>query len=152
MLVRTAIAAAILAGCMTPAAAIAETVTTRPDSFELIAIADAFDKAQITQDRAALERMVSPSLIFIQSNGERAGKKVFIDGWMTPGDRYDPVKLTGRVIDWLGPDVFMVTAKATLSGISGGKRFTSSFQFTDTFQRIAGKWYVIHIQVTRAAD
>jgi hypothetical protein len=43
----------------------------------------------------------------------------------------------------------MVSAATTLSGTSGGKRFSSSFRFTDTFRRIAGEWRAIHIQVTR---
>lgn len=118
---------------------------------DLLAFADAFDRAQLTQDRAALERMVDDDLVFIQSSGERAGKKVFIDGWTTSGDSYDPVTLTDRVIVRLGPDAFMVSAATTLSGTSGGKRFSSRFRFTDTFRRVAGQWRAIHIQVTRTA-
>jgi ketosteroid isomerase-like protein len=116
---------------------------------DLLAFADAFDRAQFTQDRATLERMVDDGLVFIQSSGERTGKKAFIDGWTTPGDSYDPVQLVDRVVVRLGPDAFMVSAATTLSGTSGGKRFSSSFRFTDTFRRIAGEWRAIHIQVTR---
>lgn len=129
----------------------AETIVTGSRDGDLLTIADAFDKAQITRDRAALERMVDDGLVFIQSNGERAGKKAFIDGWTTPGDSYDPVKLVDRVIVRLGPDAFMVSAATTLSGTSGGKRFSSSFRFTDTFRRIGGEWRAVHIQVTRTA-
>lgn len=142
----------LAASAAAPAIAAGETIVTGPRNFDLLAVADAFDRAQLTKDRAALERMVDDRLIFIQSNGERAGKKAFIDGWTAPGDRFDPAKLTDRVAIWLGPDTFMVTAKATLSGISGGKRFSSSFWFTDTFRRTAGEWRVIHIQVTRASS
>lgn len=129
----------------------AETIVTGPRNGDLLAIADAFDRAQLTQDRAALERMVDDGLVFIQSNGEQGGKKAFIDGWTTPGDSYDPVKLVDRVVIRLGPDAFMVSAATTLSGTSGGKRFSSSFRFTDTFRRVAGEWRAVHIQVTRTA-
>lgn len=118
---------------------------------DLLVFADAFDRAQLTQDRAALERMVDDGLVFIQSSGARAGKKAFIDGWTAPGERYDPVTLIDRVIVRLGPDAFMVSAATTLSGTSGGKRFSSSFRFTDTFHRVGGEWRAIHIQVTRTA-
>jgi len=134
-----------------PVIATPETVPTSPRHADLLAVADAFDRAQLAQDRATLERMVDDGLIFIQSNGERAGKKAFIDGWTSPGDSYDPVKLTDRVVVRLGPDAFMVSASATLSGTSGGKRFSSSFRFTDTFRRIGGEWRAVHIQVTRTA-
>ena len=128
-----------------------ETIVTGPRNTDLLAVADAFDRAQLTQDRAMLERMADDGLVFIQSNGARAGKKAFIDGWTTPGDRYDPVTLVDRVVVRLGPDAFMVSAAATLSGTSGGKRFSSSFRFTDTFRRVGGEWRAVHIQVTRTA-
>lgn len=147
----SAILFTLAASLSVSAAPAAETIVTGPRNGDLIAVADTFDRAQLAQDRAALERMVDDGLVFIQSNGERAGKKAFIDGWTTPGDSYDPVKLVDRVIVRLGPDAFMVSAATTLSGTSGGKRFSSSFRFTDTFRRVAGEWRAVHIQVTRTA-
>ncbi|WP_447725054.1 nuclear transport factor 2 family protein [Sphingomonas koreensis] len=152
MFAQTAIGSIALALLVTPSIAPAETIVTGPRHGDLLAIADSFDKAQLTQDRPTLERMVDDGLVFIQSNGERAGKKAFIDGWTTPGDSYDPVALIDRVVVRLGPDAFMVSAATTLSGSSGGKRFSSSFRFTDTFRRVAGEWRAIHIQVTRTAS
>jgi len=153
MVPRSAIATLALicstALCGAPTIAAAETIVTGPRHADLLAFADSFDRAQLTQDRVALERMVDDGLIFIQSNGRRADKKAFIDGWTTPGDSYDPVRLTDRVVVRLGADAFMVSADAALSGTSGGKRFSSSFRFTDTFRRIAGEWRAVHIQVTR---
>jgi hypothetical protein len=141
---------AVTAAVPTPAAG--ETVITGPRHAHLYTVADAFDRAQLTQDRATLERMVDDTLIFIQADGTRADKKAFIDGWTTPGDRYDPVKLSDREIVPLGPDAFLVSAYAELSGTSGGKRFSSRFRFTDTFRRIGGEWRAVHIQVTRIAN
>ena len=146
-----------LAGTTTPASSSATIVstslaisTTRAESeTDLLAIADAFDRAQLTKDRAALERMVDDGLVFIDASGELAGKVAFINGWTAPGDSYDPVKLTDRVLVRLSPDAFMVSAATTLSGTSNGKRFASSFRFTDTFRRIDGEWRAVHIQVTR---
>lgn len=129
-----------------------ETIVTGSRHTDLLAVADAFDRAQLMQDRAALERMVDDGLVFIQSNGARADKKAFIEGWTAPGDRYDPIELVDRMIVPLGPDVFMVTASTTLSGVSGGNRFSSSFRFTDTFRRIAGEWRAVHVQVTKTAS
>ena len=118
---------------------------------DLLAIGDAFDRAQLDKVRAALERMVDDGLVFIDAGGELAGKVAFINGWTAPGDSYDPVKLTDRVLVRLGPDAFMVSAATTLSGTSAGKRFSSSFRFTDTFRRVGGDWRAVHIQVTRIA-
>lgn len=149
MPVRIVTAICLAAAIALPGVAAGETIITGPRNGDLLAAADAFDRAQLTQDRATLERMVDDGLVFIQSDGARADKKAFIDGWTTPGDSYDPVTLVDRVVVRLSPDAFMVSAATTLSGTSGGKRFSSSFRFTDTFRRIAGEWRAVHIQVTR---
>lgn len=153
MYIRIAFAAVTcLAAAAAPGVAAGETVVTGSRNGDLLAVADAFDRAQLTQDRAALERMVDDDLVFIQSSGERAGKKAFIDGWTTPGDSYDPVTLIDRVVVPLGPDAFMVSAATTLTGTSGGQRFASSFRFTDTFRRVGGAWRAVHVQVTRTTS
>lgn len=113
--------------------------------------ADAFDRAQITKDRAALERMVADDLVFVDGTGKRQGRTEFIDGWTAPGDRYDPVTLTDRVIRPLGRDAVVVSAETVLSGTSDGKRFASRFRFADTFVRVEGQWRATYIQVTRIA-
>lgn len=119
-----------------------------PDA-SLIAFADAFDRAQLTQDRAAMERMIADDLVFVDGSGRRQGKEEFIQGWMTPGDRYDPLVLVDRVIVPLGPDGAVVNAETNLTGVSNGKRFASRFRFADSFRRVGGTWQVAHVQVTR---
>ena len=115
----------------------------------LLQVADAFDRAQLTKDPAALERMVADDLIFIDGSGKRLGKRDFIQAWTAPGDSFDPVVLVHRRLVPLGPDAFLVSAETTLSGTSDGKRFASAFRFTDTFRRTQGHWRAVHIQVTR---
>lgn len=115
---------------------------------DVLAFADAFDRAQLAQDVAALDEMVADTLVFIDSSGKRQDKKAFIAGWLAPGDRFDPVVLADRVVVPLGPDAAVVSAEATLSGTSGGKRFSSRFRFADTFVRTGGKWRATYIQVT----
>lgn len=114
----------------------------------ILAFADAFDRAQLTQDAVALSEMVADELVFIDGSGKRLGKKDFIAGWTAPGDRFDPVVLTDRKVIALGDDAAIVNAETTLGGTSGGQRFTSRIRFADTFRRVGGKWRAVHIQVT----
>ena len=123
-----------------------------PTQAEMLRIADVFDRAQLTQDREAMERMVDDRLVFIEGSGKRSGKREFIDGWMGPDDRYDPIVLLDRTITPLGRDAFVVSAETTLSGTSAGARFSSRFRFSDTFRRANGQWRAVHIQVTRLKD
>lgn len=123
---------------------------TRADKVaDLNAFADAFDAAQIAQDRAALEAMVADDLVFLDGDGRRLGKADFIAGWTGAGDDYDPVTLADRVVTMLGSDAGLASAEAVLSGRSAGKPFAVRIRFTDIFRRRGATWQAVHIQVTR---
>ena len=119
---------------------------------DILAAADAFDQAQLAQDRPAMERMILDNLVFVDGSGKRLGKQDLIDGWMGPGDKYDPAPPTDRVVTQLGRDAAVVNAAVNLCGTSNGARFCSHIRFADTFVRIGGHWRVAHIQVTRIKD
>ena len=139
--------AILLAIVMAPPAIAAEApVGTGAD---LASFADAFDAAQIAQDRAALERMVADDLVFIDGSGKRYGKAFFIDGWTGPDDDYDPVTLKDRVVLPLGKDAGLASAETILSGRSAGKPFRVRIRFTDIFRRHGDSWQVAYIHVTR---
>lgn len=131
--------------------AAAAAAATPADRAAMLTVADAFDRAQLAKDGAVLDRMIDPDLIFIQGNGQRQGKRAFIDGWIAPADRFDPIVLIDRTVTPLGRDAFVVSAETTLSGVSGGQSFTSHFRFSDTFRRSAEGWRAVHIQVSRIA-
>ena len=119
------------------------------DIADLTAFADAFDAAQIAQDRAALGRMVADDLVFIDGSGKRYGKASFIEGWTGPDDDYDPVTLTDRVVLPLGKDAGLASAEAILSGRAAGKPFRVRIRFTDIFRRHGDRWQASYIHVTR---
>ena len=130
------------------AALLALAVAAPADDSGILALADAFDRAQLAQDATALNEMVADELVFIDGSGKRQGKKEFIAGWTSPGDRFDPVVLLDRKVVPLGGDAAIVNAETTLGGTSGGQRFASRIRFADTFRRVGGKWRAVHIQVT----
>jgi ketosteroid isomerase-like protein len=123
-----------------------------PQPAGILAAADAFDRAQLNQDRPAMERMILDDLVFIDGSGKRLGKKDLIDGWMGPNDKYDPAPPADRVVVPLGRDAAVVNAEVNLCGTSDGQRFCSHIRFADTFVRVGGEWRVAHIQVTRIKD
>lgn len=119
------------------------------DHDSILAVADAFDQAQLSKDGPMLEKMVHDDLIFIDGSGKRLGKKEFIAGWTAPGDSFDPITLIDRTVTLLGSDAAVVGAEVNFCGMSDGARFCSRFRFADTFVREAGEWRAAHIQVTR---
>jgi ketosteroid isomerase-like protein len=123
-----------------------------PAQNSILAAADAFDRAQLTKDRAAMERFLLDDLVFIESSGKRVGKKEFIAGWTAPGDTFDPIMLIDRTVTPLGRDAAVVGAEVNLCGTSDGARFCSHIRYADTFVRVGGHWRVAHVQVTRIKD
>jgi len=123
-----------------------------PAHHAIVEAADAFDRIQLDQDRAAMEEMIIDSFIFIDGSGKRSGKQEFIAGWTAPGDDYDPITLVDRTITPLGDDAAVVSAETSLCGTSDGARFCRRMRFSDTFVRIDGEWRVAHVQVTRIPD
>jgi hypothetical protein len=134
------------------ALALATTPSPPADRVSILAAADAFDRAQLTKDGAAIGRMLLDEFVFIDGSGKRLGKKEFIDGWTAPGDRYDPITLIDRTVTPLGREAAVVGAEVNLCGTSDGARFCSRIRFADTFVRVAGDWRVAHVQVTRIKD
>ena len=120
-----------------------------PAHAAVLKAADAFDRAQLAQDRAAMEWMVLDELVFISGSGKRLGKKELIDGWMGPTDKYEPALPTDRVVKLLGPGAAVVNAEVNICGTSDGTRSCSRIRFADTFVKVDGQWRVAHIQVTR---
>jgi hypothetical protein len=118
----------------------------------IITAADAFDRAQLTQDRAAMEWMILEDLVFIDGSGKRLGKKELIDSWMGPGEKYDPATPMDRTVTPLGRDAAVVGAEVNICGTSHSARFCSRIRFADTFVKVGAGWRVAHIQVTRIKD
>src|SRR5688500_13473465 len=119
-----------------------------PQSEALLAAADAFDRAQLAKDAAALDRMVLDELVLVDGSGKRLGKKKFIASWTGAADKFDPITLVDRTVTPLGRDAAVVGAAVNLCGTSGGTHFCSRIRFADTFVWVDGQWKVAHIQVT----
>ena len=132
--------------------ALAALLLSAADQGSILAAADAFDRAQLAQDEMAMERMMLDNFVFIDGSGKRQGKHAFIAGWLTPGDRYDPITLVDRIVTPLGSSAAAVSAETSLCGTSDGVRFCRRMRFTDTFVKVGGQWRIAHVQVTRIKD
>lgn len=112
-------------------------------------IADRFDQTQIGQDRAGMEAMTAPDLIFVGSNGVRQTREQFIAGWLEPGTHYEPITIADRYFLPLGPDSGVVGGDTVVRGVANGQPFAVRIRFADTFRRIHGEWRAVHIQAMR---
>lgn len=112
------------------------------------AAAAAFDRAQLTGDKAAMERFVAQDFIIVRGSGQRVGRDDFIAGWLTPGVTFEPLTILDPVFVPLGPQAAIVGGRVELRGAENGKPFVERFHFSDVFAWRDGRWRVVFVQVT----
>lgn len=122
-----------------------------PAPTDVKAAARAFDAAQLSGDRKALERMVADDFLIVSGSGQRSGKQDFIAGWTTPGTTYEPIRIQEPVHVPLGPEAAIVGGRVELRGAENGKPFVHRFHFSDVFAWRDGRWQVVFVQVTPTA-
>ncbi|MDP3745925.1 MAG: nuclear transport factor 2 family protein [Phenylobacterium sp.] len=110
--------------------------------------AKAFDQAQLTGDKAALERFLARDFIIVRGSGKPAGRDDFIAGWLTPGVTFEPLTILDPVFVALGPQAAIVGGRVELRGTENGKPFVERFHYSDVFAWRDGRWQVVFVQVT----
>jgi len=142
--------------CMAPAVFAAACCTPRvaePPSLAatvrlLTAQADAWDKAIVAKDAAAVAANVAPDFAQIESGGAVNGRDEFIQGLLDPGLRIDPYTVEDFGVRVYG-DTALLTGRIRMSGVSEGKPFQSHFRYIDVYVKRDDLWKVVSIQVTR---
>lgn len=131
------------------AAALLVFVAAGPAECESLAQASkAFDDAQLHHDGASIDRFLAADFVFITRSGKILGRKDFIEGTTTPGEKLEPFVIRDHRVEPLGRDGGVVSGEGLVRGTRDGKRFTSHFRYADVFARRNGHWTVVYVQVT----
>lgn len=108
----------------------------------------AYDVAQVAGDRAALERLLAPDYVLINSQGERESKAQFIADLVSPGSKLEPFTVEQPLmLVWPGGAVF--GGVTTLKGVSDGHAYEARLRFSDVWAKRHGRWQVIHTLASR---
>jgi ketosteroid isomerase-like protein len=100
------------------------------------------------RDIAAMERLLAPEFVLVNSSAEvqtraeaiaevRAGDPVY--------ERFENHGMHARVYG----DAAVVQGITSLKGLSGGKPFVVDVRFTDTLVKVDGRWAIVVSHVTR---
>lgn len=116
---------------------------------EVRAAAKAFDQAQMSGDKAAMDRFLASDFLMVNGAGQKNDRNDFIAGWTTPGTTYEPLVIHDPVFVSLGPTAAIVGGRVELKGAENGKPFVSRFHFSDVFAWRDGRWQVVFVQVTK---
>lgn len=134
-------------------AAFASPLFACADPREIGQVADHFDVVQQRQDRAELEALVDPDLIYINGRGELKTRQDFFDVSLAPVQSVEPFLITERRIVPLGEGAAAVSGLGQVTGVSvQGQRFDMRLRFMDVFSCRDGRWRVVAVQVTPAAE
>jgi ketosteroid isomerase-like protein len=118
---------------------------------QLTAQADAWDKAIVAKNAAAVAANVAPDFAQIESGGAVIGRDEFIKDLLDPTLRIDPYKVDDFGIRVYG-DTALLTGRIRMTGVSEGKPFVSHFRYIDIYVKRDGAWKVVSIQITRMRE
>ena len=122
-----------------PPAAIVEALTKQ---------ADAWDKAIVKKDRAAVAANMADDFRNIDGAGTVAGKAAFVDGLMDEKLVIDPYTVEDFDVRLFG-DVALLSGRTKMTGRFDGKPFTSHYRYIDVYAKRNGRWQIVSVQITR---
>jgi ketosteroid isomerase-like protein len=140
-----ALALALLPGCapMTKPDASSRAATVA----QLMAQADAWDKAIVRKDRAAIEANMADDFRQIDGAGNVETKQSFVDDLVSPDLRIDPYKVEDFEVRLYG-DVALLSGRTRMTGAYQGKPFTSHYRYIDIYVRRDGAWKIVSVQIS----
>lgn len=141
--------AAMVAG---PASSFADPSTSAHDAAvkSLTAQADAWDKAIVRKDRAAIEGNMAEDFRQIDRAGNVETKKSFVDGLMSADLVIDPYTVEDFDVRLYG-DVALLCGRTRMTGKYEGKPFTSHYRYIDIYVRKGNAWKIVSVQISPMA-
>jgi ketosteroid isomerase-like protein len=132
-----------------PALMIAAATPRTSDAASLARAVAAYDAAQVTGDRKALQRLLADDYRLANSAGEVQAKASFIADLTDPAFHLNPFTVVSPV-EQTWPETAFRGGVARLAGSSGGKPFDACLRFVDVWHRYGSTWRVAYSQATRA--
>jgi ketosteroid isomerase-like protein len=115
---------------------------------DLLKASQEYDKAQLTNDGAALTRLLGDDLVLISGSGHTESKTEFISDSTAPGFKIEPFTILEPVHKVMG-NTAILGGVVVLKGTADGKPFAQRMRFSDFWEKRKGRWQVVYIQVTR---
>ena len=118
---------------------------------QLVQQADAWDKAIIRKDSAAIAANMAEDFRQISARGDVANKAAFLDVITSPKLVINPYSVEDMDVRLYG-DVALLSGRTRLTGSWDGKAFTSHYRYVDVYVRKDGQWRVASVQITEIKE
>jgi ketosteroid isomerase-like protein len=141
------LAVAVLVSWM-PVVASAQGAGTKAVVDALTKQSDAWDKAIVRKDRAAIAANMADDFRSIDGAGTVETKPVFVDSLMDAKLTIDPYTVEEFDVRLFG-DVALLSGRTKMTGTFDGKTFTSHYRYIDIYAKRNGRWQIVSVQITR---
>jgi ketosteroid isomerase-like protein len=131
-----------------PSTAATQASDTKAVVAALTAQADAWDKAIVRKDRAAVEANMADDFRSIDGAGTVETKPAFVAGLMDAKLTIDPYTVEDFDVRLFG-DVALLSGRTRMTGTFDGKPFTSHYRYIDIYAKRNGRWHIVSVQITR---
>jgi ketosteroid isomerase-like protein len=132
-----------LAGCAVPAG-------RADDIAQLTRQSDAWDRAILRKDAAAIAANMAEDFRQIDSDGDVETKASFVAGLVSPDLQIDPYTVEDFELRLYG-DTALLSGHTRMTGRYQGKAFASHYRYIDVYVRRGGAWQIVSVQTTRIA-
>jgi|SRR5688572_2126888 ketosteroid isomerase-like protein len=146
MRMRVAAAAAAWIWCCAVSVSLA--AERAADVAELTRISDAWDKAIVRKDEAAVAANMAEDFRQIDGYGNIETKKSFVAGIVDAKLTIDPYTVEDFEIRLYG-DTALLSGRTHMTGKYDGKPFESNYRYIDIYVRRAGTWKIVSVQITK---
>ena len=118
------------------------------DVAELTRISDAWDKAIVRKDEAAIAANMAGDFRQIDGSGNLETKKSFVAGIVDSKLTIDPYTVEDFEVRLYG-DTALLSGRTHMTGKYEGKPFESNYRYIDIYVRRNGAWKIVSVQITR---
>lgn len=114
---------------------------------QLKAQADAWDRAILAKDRAAIEANMADDFRQIDARGNVETKASFVDGLVSPDLALDPYTVEDFEVRVYG-DTALVSGRTRMTGRYQGQPFDTHYRYIDIYVKRAGAWKLVSVQIS----
>ena len=141
--------ACVLQACVSGAGGLPAAASNREQTAKLlVAQADAWDKAIVRKDRAAVAANMADDFRHIDGAGNIAAKPEFLENIMSADLEIDPYSVEDFDLRLYG-EVALLCGRTRMTGRYQGRMFTSHYRYIDTYVLRDGTWRVVSVQITK---
>jgi ketosteroid isomerase-like protein len=120
----------------------------RAERQEIETLEDQWRTAQLSDDTAAMEKLLADDYLGVTANGNVLTKAQQLDRMRERQIALTRLELSDTKVKLSG-SIAVVTSMAQLDGTADGAPLRGSFRYTQVYQRNAGTWRITSFEATR---